>query len=418
METSEFEKSLLPSLVKADTKDNACWELTNTSKTGRGICARRDIETNELIFTESHLLCGPIFAALKQRCVSCHIETAQTSVCTRNCGLPLCRHKPACTDTHKAECDLIMSWIPINGSVIRPNIIKALTAIRALLLADERDMSLLRLLQANRVQQNERIISQMISEFQQPPSKEVIEFLQHVVAVLNTNAFQVVTNNNKGSSAVQLKGLYAFAGQLNHDCSPNTRHSVNDGDLLMSVYASRSIKSGEELTTSYTNPLWNTQSRRTHLQMTKQFLCQCRRCQDRTEFGSHLAAVKCLRKECEGVLLPTDAKVVAGQWSCEVCADIMEFGRICSVHQVLANVVQQTLSGSVRSLIDELAMGGGILTRMVPESNQFFVELKLQVVWKLDVTAKGEHTFLNWFLFAEFFLAEIFFRFFGEMNKY
>lgn len=380
----EFETLTSHLLVTSNHNDDRrAWKLIKTPAKGRGIQATRNIATNELIFTESALLSGPIFIATDHyQCVTCHIRTASPSVCPGNCGLQLCHNHPECMDKHKAECNLITSWNPINGNEIRPFIIRALTAIRALLLG-EHDMSLLQLLQANRVARNERSISDVKREFQRPPSKKTVDFLQRVVAVLNTNAFQVVN----GDGTVQLKGLYALAGQLNHDCRPNTRHCFDDDDGKLSVYATRPIGIDEELTTSYTNLLWNTQSRKTHLQMTKQFTCLCKRCQDRTEFGTKLSALKCFRKDCvAGDLLPME---VGGAWQCDVCADIVEMGKIRNVQEVLASYVAQKVRMSpIRSLIDEIS--GGMLRRMAGERNQFCVELKLQVVWKLNVMAAGE----------------------------
>lgn len=44
----------------------------------------------------------------------------------------------------------------------------------------------------------------------------------------------------------------------------------------------------------YTHMLWTTQARKEHLLNTKYFSCQCPRCADPTELGTHISALRCL----------------------------------------------------------------------------------------------------------------------------
>lgn len=50
---------------------------------------------------------------------------------------------------------------------------------------------------------------------------------------------------------------------------------------------------GEHLSIMYTNALWGTRERRAHLMSTKYFKCDCKRCSDATELGTHFSTIVC-----------------------------------------------------------------------------------------------------------------------------
>ena len=67
-----------------------------------------------------------------------------------------------------------------------------------------------------------------------------------------------------------------FIARINHDCSPNCRKFFSsdksqggEGYITMIVKAARDIEPGEELTISYTPPLFNTTVRQVILTQTK-----------------------------------------------------------------------------------------------------------------------------------------------------
>lgn len=72
----------------------------------------------------------------------------------------------------------------------------------------------------------------------------------------------------------QIYPMYSF---INHDCEPNVRYEIDD-KLRLKVYARKPIKSGEELLTTYVNPLHGVKLRRRELRVNWGFLCQCDRC--------------------------------------------------------------------------------------------------------------------------------------------
>lgn len=77
------------------------------------------------------------------------------------------------------------------------------------------------------------------------------------------------------------------------------------------IRAAIPIKSGEALQLSYTHVLSPTLVRREHLLQSKFFSCDCARCADPAELGTHLGTLKC--NKCDnGVIMSTDP---LGEWN-------------------------------------------------------------------------------------------------------
>lgn len=110
------------------------------------------------------------------------------------------------------------------------------------------------------------------------PSEEQLALMRRTCGVFNTNSFEVVVVRDD-DRAVSLRGLYPMGALQNHCCVPNTRHHFDNRQLLH-VSATLPIATGEELTMSYTDLLWDTRSRRRFLRATKHFSCDCNRCSD------------------------------------------------------------------------------------------------------------------------------------------
>ena len=78
-------------------------------------------------------------------------------------------------------------------------------------------------------------------------------------------------------------------------CRCNTR-TIIDGTANqhnMTTFAHVTIKAGEQITNQYMKPDKPTVLRRPFLQSKWFFDCNCQRCMDPTELGSHLSSLKC-----------------------------------------------------------------------------------------------------------------------------
>ena len=87
-----------------------------------------------------------------------------------------------------------------------------------------------------------------------------------------------------------------FSNLFFFSCSPNCRMIMDKIYPFKAVgKASRKIHKGEELTITYMNLLMPTFMRRRKIRENWYFDCICSRCQDQTEFGSLVGAVKCTK---------------------------------------------------------------------------------------------------------------------------
>ena len=76
---------------------------------------------------------------------------------------------------------------------------------------------------------------------------------------------------------------------------------------------------GEEITDTYVSTMANTLYRRKQLKALKYFDCDCKRCADPTELGSHFSTLLCRIKNCGGFVLCRHPLVSSSAWACLKC---------------------------------------------------------------------------------------------------
>lgn len=283
-------------------ENSSNWHLCDSTISGRGLKATRDISVGEIIFRERALLSGPISlknVTEKGMCCVCYHQFDENlqpplKVCKNGCSLPVCE---SCTLTsqHIKECELFRSWQPKDPECVQNHTLRVLSAVRAFFL-DDRQKELLQLMQANpdRFFQKdlERVSNYFVKPFFSAQSveedvnpnqqlKKALSFLGRTICVFNTNAFESRSKLKGQDNEVTIKALFPLAALMNHCCVSNTSHYFENGiDII--VCAARSIAAGEEIFTSYTQTLWSNLARKGFLLLTKQFQCECNRCSDST----------------------------------------------------------------------------------------------------------------------------------------
>ncbi|XP_017489785.1 PREDICTED: protein msta-like, partial [Rhagoletis zephyria] len=280
--TTEVAKLL--DLHLGDTRDaDPNWQVIDSPISGRGVFARRDIKRGELIFREKTLLNGPTASkdTLLNTCAVCFrlLEGPMEEVlCAAGCSLPICK---ACQQSgrHDMECKLFRFWVPKDTTRINPHSLRILSVMRCYFLIPEKRRLLLSM-QANNDKYYFREVERAAECFKNfPKDKATLDFFYRTVCIYNTNAFE-------GRSIVDgyetsVRALYALAGLLNHNCTPNVSHHFENGQTIV-VTAARDIAQGEEITATYTKILWSTYARQWFLCGTKHFICACKRCLDPT----------------------------------------------------------------------------------------------------------------------------------------
>ncbi len=105
---------------------------------------------------------------------------------------------------------------------------------------------------------------------------------------------------------------------------------------------------GEAITATYTQSLWPTLNRRSHLNAVKHFWCQCQRCADAGELGTDLAGLRCAT--CADLVLSDDPLDPAAAWSCRRCR------RPVSAAQAAVRHEQVTLGSSHSSTFHQVTV--------------------------------------------------------------
>lgn len=129
-----------------------------------------------------------------------------------------------------------------------------------------------------------------------------------MVGILDTNAFEIRTQGGAGGGSgtdcndgvdgiacTKIRGLYAIASIMAHDCQPNTKHTFTNNDYKFTLIATRDIMKGESITVTYAQLLNGTVRRREHLKTIKYFDCDCKRCEDPTELGMYIGSSNCTK---------------------------------------------------------------------------------------------------------------------------
>ncbi|XP_018563555.1 protein msta-like [Anoplophora glabripennis] len=340
---------------------DACrpYEVGSSDHLGKYLKARRDLNPSDVIFTDSPIVFGPKPHRIEEGsfpCVGCcRLLDDQTCERCPECFWPVC--KTDCpglkvAQVHGFECKVLKLRPPSEPkSFFDYYRFDVLIILRALYLQKvngkkwETMLSLqdhlkdrgpntkvfksvqekCNLLQENYLQPLRKYEEETGQSILPVPSHELIH---KIYGILDVNATEL-------SEEFEAYILYPTASLLEHDCTPNTIQTIDEKDNFKITFrAALPIKKDEHITSIYTHILWGTTARRHHLKKTKYFVCTCKRCQDPTEMGTYINALKCLgveREPCGGVQLPLNPIEGNCQWTCNKCdiklpnKDIMKF---------------------------------------------------------------------------------------------
>jgi len=137
----------------------------------------------------------------------------------------------------------------------------------------------------------ETVINPLLYAFNEVNLEQTsFEEVAKIVGITEVNNCEIF--NQDGLSGI--RGLFPITSLMSHSCVPNCRVVQLQAKPNQSYcLALNPIQSGEELRISYVNLLMPTYMRRRHLAENWYFDCICERCQDVTEKGSYVGALKC-----------------------------------------------------------------------------------------------------------------------------
>ncbi|XP_038222452.1 SET domain-containing protein SmydA-8 [Zerene cesonia] len=297
-------------------------DVLHNEKFGRYLVANKDLNAGELIFTDTPFVFGP-----KQDspplCLACFCPV-DNSMCTR-CSWPICSEACEKAPQHKIECDVFsavkVKFQPVDDWTVASPQLDCITPLR-MLIAKERDPdrwhSELEAMETHTEERMKRpsweaeqnnVINFLLNHCKLSArfSRELVE---KVCGILAVNAVEIPSRGGFSSHAV-----YPFLAIAAHSCVPNIVHTILYDDYRVQVRAAVPIKSGDILYLSYTHALAPTLTRREYLLESKFFNCECERCADPTEMGTHLSTLKC--SKCDnGVIISNNSLDNDAEWNC------------------------------------------------------------------------------------------------------
>ncbi|KAE8736602.1 hypothetical protein FOCC_FOCC017943, partial [Frankliniella occidentalis] len=394
----------------APEEAGAAWEIIQSPLGGRGVVATRDLQPGDLVLVDPPLTLGPRASSdlnTPAVCVGClqSRAPAQLRACPRGCRLPVCVRR-GCEDAdgHQGECALLRHWgVKGDAGQWSETLLRGSAAVRCLALPPEQ-REIMASMQSHHGRQHSFEVGLVLESVKDSPKPEEERFMRLACCVMDANAFRMTLPAAKdadrdaaqdaapteawGPGQGALRGLYPLGALLNHECTPNTRHSY-DSRGRMVIRAARPVARGEELTVTYSALLWGSPARRQHLLRTKHFLCTCARCKDPTEGGTFLAALPCPSRGrgadcCQGPVLPASPLSLTGPWRCWGCGLDVPADRATMLQSVLGGLLQTLyLDPALPPQPDAILRFLEDNRHLLPASNHITVELKADVVWAL-----------------------------------
>ncbi|XP_023336991.1 protein msta [Eurytemora carolleeae] len=315
-----------------EVKDQV-YRIADSPDVGRHIVTTTAIPQGAIILHDKPLVTGPSRDSVPV-CLGCYRSidlqnkyssedeaTLPHTLCPR-CKWPLCGEECSNSPRHKPECYfLFQSGCRVNACDT-DSLYDVIMVLRCLYLRDtdqEAWVSLCSLQSCDPSSMDDELVDRakkvanLICGTFKLGDKFSRELVFEMCGRLETNSFEIPL----GLSSVSVQGVYSKGCMVEHCCTPSVHRTFNS-DLSLTIRAAYPLEEGDAVSLCYTDSLWTTAQRREHLVYSKDFICNCDRCQDRTENETYLSALKCLKCP-DGYYLPDSPLDCSSPWSCSQC---------------------------------------------------------------------------------------------------
>lgn len=181
--------------------------------------------------------------------------------------------------------------------------------------------------------------------------------------------------------------IFYFSSFLSHDCTPNARLVIHQkgSSYFISVIASRNIRVGDPITTSYVETFtFGTAERQSYLMDNFYFSCKCVRCLDPTELGTFMSAIKCTANQlCKnGWLTSKNPLDLASDWICNQnhCDALVNFSVVEDVLQNVKGKMREASSLNEFAEILEMTKG-----KIFHKNHYLVISIECEMLRLLDV---------------------------------
>ncbi|KAJ1521110.1 hypothetical protein ONE63_002812 [Megalurothrips usitatus] len=306
------------------------FNVLSNEKYGRYAVARRDLPAGTVVASELPVCIGPKLDTYPL-CLGCLAPVDASALCS-TCGWPVCDADCEKLPLHaQDECPIFAACgvrfaVPAEAGAGTCPQYECISPLR-LLLAGEReparwDAEVKALMtHSERRRQNPQWAANQVNvvDFLRKKCKLEARFseedVHRVIGILEVNAFEART-----PSGAMALCLYPATSVLAHNCVANTVHSITPTNekgerYRLVVRTGVAVAAGGMLCTSYAHSLDPTMLRREHLGLSKFFECDCARCADPTELGTHMSSLKCTKCD-NGLILSTNPLDPGAAWKC------------------------------------------------------------------------------------------------------
>lgn len=284
----------------------------------------RDIKSGEIVLKESPIIRGPA-QITSPVCVICLHGLSEEEVESKRacelCGWPICADCVGKTSVeHEPECQLTQARgtkFELHHYFNPHPTYQCLSVLRCLLLKEKcpEKWEKLNRLESHCDERRGNVqwrsdregVAKFIPRFFKCPDRWTEEEILKVAGILQINGHEVPLTEPPHVT------IYDVSSLIEHSCVPNlTKSFTSKGELIF--WPPNAVKKGEHLSICYSDALWGTEGRQNHLQQTKMFQCDCKRCTDVTEMGTNYSAIKCTQDECRGLALPLSLQQWKEDW--------------------------------------------------------------------------------------------------------
>ncbi|XP_035707105.1 SET domain-containing protein SmydA-8 isoform X3 [Folsomia candida] len=287
-----------------------CKVIHNSAK-GNILIATRVITTWSTIEKERPLIVLPYSGndnrngSMDEMCIGCFkVINPQVNKTCSKCGWPVCG--PTCElipDHARNECHILAKsqFIPsLYGSCM------VIQVLRCLLLKEEHPKSF-------KSVHTTEAIKKYFHEDITIEEKDVAILL----GIISSNGLSQMADVIERNDERFTMYVYYYACIASHSCVPNARSVIRDTGRL-ELIATRPIQPGEEITISYIALLNGTLQRKESCAR-YYFTCDCPRCVDPTELGTHFSSIKCQQCRTGYISLHMGNSAMV-QWICGDCS--------------------------------------------------------------------------------------------------
>lgn len=336
------------------------YKVVASPEAGKYLIASRRLREGQVLFQEFPLMMGPVSVS-PLVCLGCHcaIEGTDFPRCPE-CHWPLCSSACASSSVHRIECSVLAADTRRIGPPTSqgPPTLRydSILLLRCLSLRSNRPSDWETMLDmvshAGHYQKAQDTVHTVTVRY----VKEVLkldldsDIIQQVRGAIAANSIEI-----RNVDGTKIRAVYPRVRLLNHACTPNV-HLTSTKEGAMEVRTAVSIDKGEPLYICYTGttlPLWDRQRILNDMYF---FRCECNRCTDPTELGTHYSSPKC--PECSSRYLKPQSWVNQTTWECDNCrtersdTEIQEHVREWEERFSMDDVFSQKSVKQIKKMID------------------------------------------------------------------